>query len=204
MTNMLPWNNAYWPTAVVGEADSVNSVSASACHIGEPKGVSPGQKALLHGTLWRLFEDNHIVFCFFFFILTFIYTCRFGQILWQLNAYVSEVVKRVSPADLQSSLQKVPWEQSAVFPSRYWQKGRLLVKQAFWLKITYRTFNIDLIFDHFKAHQFNFLIRPISHKNSLRQGPSGPSSLAPAPHKDNAYLLQLDTFFACLGRSMRV
>ena len=43
--------NPFWPTAVVGEADSVNSVSASACHIGGPKGVSPGQKALLHGTL---------------------------------------------------------------------------------------------------------------------------------------------------------
>ena len=43
--------NAFWPTAVVGEADSVNSVSASACHIGGPKGVSPGQKALLHGTV---------------------------------------------------------------------------------------------------------------------------------------------------------
>ena len=42
--------NAFWPTAVVGEADSVNSVSASACHIGGPKGVSPGQKALLHGS----------------------------------------------------------------------------------------------------------------------------------------------------------
>ena len=52
----IPWNNAFWPgltpfwpTAVVGEADSVNSVSASACHIGGPKGVSPGQKALLRG-----------------------------------------------------------------------------------------------------------------------------------------------------------
>ena len=44
--------NAFWPTAVLGEADSVNSVSASACHIGGgPKGVSPGQKALLHGKL---------------------------------------------------------------------------------------------------------------------------------------------------------
>ena len=41
--------NAFWPTAVVGEAESVNSVSASACQIGGPKGVSPGQKALLHG-----------------------------------------------------------------------------------------------------------------------------------------------------------
>ena len=43
--------NAFWPTAVIGEADSVNSVSASACHIGGPKGISPGQKALLHGTI---------------------------------------------------------------------------------------------------------------------------------------------------------
>ena len=34
---------------MVGEADSVNFVTASACHIGGPKGVSPGQKALLHG-----------------------------------------------------------------------------------------------------------------------------------------------------------
>ena len=42
--------NAFWPTAVVGEADNVNSVSASACHIGGPKEVSPGQKALLHGS----------------------------------------------------------------------------------------------------------------------------------------------------------
>ena len=41
-----------WPTAVAGEADSVNSLSASACHIGGPKGVSPGQKALLHGTFY--------------------------------------------------------------------------------------------------------------------------------------------------------
>ena len=38
--------NAFWPTAVVGEADSVNSVSASACHIGV---TLVGQKALLHG-----------------------------------------------------------------------------------------------------------------------------------------------------------
>ena len=42
--------NAFWPIAVMGEADSVNSVSASACHICGPIGVSPGQKALLHGT----------------------------------------------------------------------------------------------------------------------------------------------------------
>ena len=46
--------NAFWPTAVVGEADSVNSVSASACHIGGPKGVSPGQKALFHGNKFCL------------------------------------------------------------------------------------------------------------------------------------------------------
>ena len=34
-----PLNNTFWPTAVVGEADSVISVSASACS--GPKGVSP-------------------------------------------------------------------------------------------------------------------------------------------------------------------
>ena len=33
--------NAVWPTAVVGEAGSVNSVSASACYIGWPKGGTP-------------------------------------------------------------------------------------------------------------------------------------------------------------------
>ena len=31
-----PGYNLDWPTAVAGEADSVNSVSASACHIGGP------------------------------------------------------------------------------------------------------------------------------------------------------------------------
>ena len=47
--------NAFWHTAVVDEADSVNFVSASACHIGGPKGVNPGQKALLHGNKKALF-----------------------------------------------------------------------------------------------------------------------------------------------------
>ena len=51
--------NAFWPTAVVGEADSVNSVSASACHIGGPKGVSPGQKALLHGNKFCFNFNKH-------------------------------------------------------------------------------------------------------------------------------------------------
>ena len=54
--------NAFWPTAVVGEADSVNSVSASACHIGGPKGVRPGQKALLHGSLFTKSKDTKIFF----------------------------------------------------------------------------------------------------------------------------------------------
>ena len=35
--------NVDWPTAVAGEADIVSSVSASACHIGRPIGVNPGQ-----------------------------------------------------------------------------------------------------------------------------------------------------------------
>ena len=50
------------PTAVAGEADSVSSLSASACHIGGPIGVNPGESALVYGksihlrrqlSLWR-------------------------------------------------------------------------------------------------------------------------------------------------------
>ena len=41
--------NANWPTAVAGEVDSVSSVSASACHIGGPNYVNPGQILLVHG-----------------------------------------------------------------------------------------------------------------------------------------------------------
>ena len=41
--------NRIWPTAVVGEADSVSSVSASACHIGGPNSVNPGQILLVYG-----------------------------------------------------------------------------------------------------------------------------------------------------------
>ena len=33
----LASGNAFWPTVVVGEADSVSSVSASACHSSGPK-----------------------------------------------------------------------------------------------------------------------------------------------------------------------
>ena len=45
--------NRIWPSAVTGGADSVSSVSASVCHSSGPKGVSPFQKALLHGTVTR-------------------------------------------------------------------------------------------------------------------------------------------------------
>ena len=41
--------NRIWPTAVAGVADSVSSVSASACHIGGPNSVNPGQILLLYG-----------------------------------------------------------------------------------------------------------------------------------------------------------
>ena len=40
--------NRIWPTAVAGEADSVSSVSASACHIGGPNSV--------YGTLFAKFR----------------------------------------------------------------------------------------------------------------------------------------------------
>ena len=42
--------NRIWPIAVAGEADSVSSVSASACHIGGPNSVNPGQILLVYGT----------------------------------------------------------------------------------------------------------------------------------------------------------
>ena len=44
--------NRIWPTAVVGEADIVSSVSASACHIGGPNSVNPGQILLVYGIVF--------------------------------------------------------------------------------------------------------------------------------------------------------
>ena len=41
ITEEIPWNNAFWPTAVVGEADCGSSVSALVCHTIGPKGVTP-------------------------------------------------------------------------------------------------------------------------------------------------------------------
>ena len=41
--------NVNLPTAVIGEADIVSSVSASACHIGGPIDVNPGELALVYG-----------------------------------------------------------------------------------------------------------------------------------------------------------
>ena len=46
----IPYSNRICPTAVAGEADSVSSVSASACHIGGPNSVNPGQILLVYGT----------------------------------------------------------------------------------------------------------------------------------------------------------
>ena len=41
--------NVNWPTAVAGEADIVSSVSASACHIGGPIDVNPGELVFVYG-----------------------------------------------------------------------------------------------------------------------------------------------------------
>ena len=41
--------NRIWPAAVAGEADSVSSVSASACHIGGPNSVNHGEILLVYG-----------------------------------------------------------------------------------------------------------------------------------------------------------
>ena len=41
--------NVNWHTAVAGEAYIVNCVSASACNIGGPIAVNPGELALVYG-----------------------------------------------------------------------------------------------------------------------------------------------------------
>ena len=41
--------NIILPTVAAGEEDIVRSVSASACHIGGPNYVNPGQILLVHG-----------------------------------------------------------------------------------------------------------------------------------------------------------
>ena len=46
--------NRIWPTALAEEADSVSSVSASACHIGGPNSVNPGQILLVYGNLQNM------------------------------------------------------------------------------------------------------------------------------------------------------
>ena len=43
--------NRIWPTAVASEADGVSSVSASACQIGGPIDVNPGELTLVYGTM---------------------------------------------------------------------------------------------------------------------------------------------------------
>ena len=40
-----------WPPTVAGKADNVSSVSASACHIGGPNSVNPGQMLLVYATV---------------------------------------------------------------------------------------------------------------------------------------------------------
>ena len=53
--------NRIWPTAVAGEADSVSSVSASACHIGGPNSVNPGQICKSMVSHWLKYINSIIV-----------------------------------------------------------------------------------------------------------------------------------------------
>ena len=46
--------NRIWPTAVAGKADSVSFVSASACHMGGPNSVNPGQILLVYGNKYAI------------------------------------------------------------------------------------------------------------------------------------------------------
>ena len=43
--------NRIWPTAVAGEADRELTLSGSACHVGGPNSVNPGQILLVYGML---------------------------------------------------------------------------------------------------------------------------------------------------------
>ena len=54
--------NVNWPTAVVGEADNVSSVSASACHIGGPIDVNHGEQTLVYGILYRRMKTLILTF----------------------------------------------------------------------------------------------------------------------------------------------
>ena len=49
---------ANWPTAVSGEAESVSSVSVSACHIGGPIGVNSGEMASAYGMFEAGFKQK--------------------------------------------------------------------------------------------------------------------------------------------------
>ena len=44
-------DNLDWPTTVAGEADGVSSMAASACQIGGPIYVKPGESRLEYGTV---------------------------------------------------------------------------------------------------------------------------------------------------------
>ena len=52
--------NANSPTAVAGEADSVSSLSASACHIGGPIDINPGQLMLLYSISGQNSFSGHV------------------------------------------------------------------------------------------------------------------------------------------------
>ena len=50
--------NRIWPTAVAGEADKELTVTASACHIGGPNSVNPGQILLVYSTGSKINEQS--------------------------------------------------------------------------------------------------------------------------------------------------
>ena len=63
--------NVNWPTAVAGEADIVSSVSASACHIGGPIDVNPGELTLVYSITSKGCSGNSA--------LTLLRAFKFGQ-----------------------------------------------------------------------------------------------------------------------------
>ena len=54
---------------MAGEADNVSSVSASACHIGGPNSVNPGQILLVYGTNEEVNFRNALLLRFVFLLV---------------------------------------------------------------------------------------------------------------------------------------
>ena len=74
--------NRIWPNAVAGKVDSVSSLSASACHIGGPNSVKPGQILLVYGTSLLAPGTTHLQWSLLAWKIdtAFLWGCKVGDI----------------------------------------------------------------------------------------------------------------------------